>query len=176
MNLLCMVLVTASAESTENASTINEIVSFPFFEIYLSAFLGFLSALIVEAINDYITSKQKRKQIVKNLAIELEAVKIEADGLENTKLYPLPYSIPFWKGICSSGSVLVLDKMGGFSELVRIFEKIEEANYIEGKFFGIVMSSQKTNIDEETLRNIIENRKNLIIEIDKGLELLKGAK
>lgn len=176
MNLLCMVLVTASVESTENSSTINEIVSLPFFEIYLSAFLGFLSALIVAAINDYITSKQKRKQILKNLAIELEAVKIEASGLENTKLYPLPYSIPFWKGICSSGSVLVLDKMDGFSELVRIFEKIEEDNYIEGKFFGIVMSSQKDIIDEYVLKNIIENRKRLIIEIDKGLELLKGAK
>lgn len=176
MNLLSIVLTAVSTESVENASTIRETVSIPFFEVYLSAFLGFLSALIVEAINDYITSKKKRKQIVKNLVVELEAVKTEAGSLENTKLYPLPYSIPFWKGICSSGSVLVLDKMDSFSELVRIFEKIEEANYIEGNFFGIVMSSQKKNIDEDMLRTILENRKKLIIEIDKGLELLRGAK
>lgn len=95
MNLLNIVLSTASVEVTKNTSTIKEIITIPFFEAYLSAFLGFLSALIVEAINDYLTSKQKRKQIVKNLIIELETVKNEAGSLEDTKLYPLPYSIPF---------------------------------------------------------------------------------
>lgn len=176
MNLLCIALTTASAEVTKNTSTIREIISIPFFEVYLSAFLGFLSALIVESINDHITSKQKRKQIVKNLTIELETVKNEAGSLEDTKLYPLPYSIPFWKGISMSGSVLALDKMDSYSELVRIFEKIEEANHIEGKCFEIVMSSQNKNIDESMLETILKNRKKLLNEIDKGLELLEEAK
>ena len=175
MNILCFVLATVSGEATKNTSTIREIVSIPFFEVYLSAFLGFLSALIVEAINDHITVKQKRKQIVKNLIIELETVKNEARSLKDTKLYPLPYSIPFWKGISLSGSVLVLDKMDSYSELVRIFEKIEEANYIEAKCFEIVMSSQKRN-DEDMIKTILQNRKKLLNEIDKGLELLREAK
>lgn len=175
MNIVCFVLATASAEATKNASTIGEIVSIPFFKVYLSAFLGFLSALIVEAINDHITVKQKRKQIVKNLVIELETVKSEAGSLEDTKLYPLPYSIPFWKGISLSGSVLVLDKMDSYSELIRIFEKIEEANHIEGKCFEIVMSSQK-KVDEDMIKTILKNRKKLLNEIDKGLELLREAK
>lgn len=176
MNLLNIVLSTASVEVAKNTSTIKEIIAIPFFEAYLSAFLGFLSALIVEAINDYLTSKQKRKQIVKNLIIELETVKNEAGSLEDTKLYPLPYSIPFWKGICMSGTVLVLDKMNCYSELVCIFEKIEETNYTEGKCFEIVMSSQKKIIDEEMLETILKNRKNLLGEIDKGLKLLKEVK
>lgn len=175
MSSLCIVLAIASVEVTTDTSAIREMVSIPFFEVYLSTFLGFLSALIVEAINDYVTSNQKRKQIVKNLTIELETVKSEAASLEDTKLYPLPYSIPFWKGISLSGLVLSLDKMDNYSELIRIFEKIEEGNQIEGRCFDIVMSSQNKNIDECMFETILKNRKRLINEIDKGLELLKEA-
>lgn len=175
MNLLYTVLSTSNTDVMENTNLIEEVVSIPFFEVYLSTFLGFLSALIIETINDYATSKQKRKQIIKNLIIDLETVKNEAESLEDKKLYPLPYSIPFWRGICLSGSVLNLDKMDKYAELVRVFEKIEEANYMEARCFEIVMSSQK-NIDENMLKTILKNRKQLLNEIDKGLQLLKGVK
>lgn len=176
MKVLYIFLFMTCTKATKSTNIIEEIVSIPFFEVYLSAFLGFLSAIIVEAIKDCITSKQKRKQIVKNLIIELETIKDEVSGMEDTKLYPLPYSIPFWKGICMSGTVLVLDKMNSYSNLICVFEKIEESNHIEGKCFEIVMSSQKRIIDKEMLEIILKNRKKLLGEIDKGLKLLKEVK
>lgn len=176
MNLLYIVLSTPNTKVMDNTNIIEEIVSIPFFEVYLSTFLGFLSALIIAIVSDYIKSKQKRKQIIKNLIIDLETVKYEAESLEEKKLYPLPYSIPFWKGICLSGSVLNLDKMESYAELVRIFEKIEEANYMEAKCFEIVMFSQKKIIDVNMQETILKNRKQLLSEIDKGLQLLKGVK
>ncbi len=176
MDLLYVVLSVANTSVAGNASIIEKIASIPFFEVYLSTFLGFLSALIIETISDYVTSKQKRKQIIKNLIIELETVKNEVKSLEDKKLYPLPYSIPFWKGICLSGSVLNLDKMNCYAALVCIFEKVEEANYMEGKCFEIVLSSPQKNIDKNMLKTILENRKQLLNEIDKGLQLLREVK
>ena len=72
-------------------------LDFSILELTLSTFLGFGSALLVEAIITYYNNKKYKAQLIDDLIIELGNIKNIINGLEDGKVYMQPYSIPIWK-------------------------------------------------------------------------------
>lgn len=142
-------------------------------ELFLSSFLGFLSALAVEALWGKYKDFQLCKQIKENLKKELCEVKRVLDGLEKSKVYMKPYSISIWKGACESGSILILDKKEGFIELIKLYSLIEEANLVEMKAFEI---SNMNNVNNKRIYvdSVLESRKKIEESIDSVISSLEG--
>lgn len=144
-----------------------------FFDLFLSAFLGFLSALIVEWIKDYVSSKRKRKQILINLLKELENIEVESTQLDKTKTYPYPYPIALWKGLCHSGSIVSLDKLDNYTKIISLFEEIEEANCLENECFEILMIINQSSQKDTIIKTLLESRERINSKVKTGIELLK---
>ena len=156
--------------------TNTSIFSSPFFQTFLSAFLGFGSALIVQAITEYLASKAKRKKMISNLLKELETNMKETSSMKADSVYPRPYSIPVWRGICQSGSVMLLDELDEYMQIVSIFESIEEANIIEGMCFSIVAPIESRKLPDKMLEVLLNNRNTVQERISEGIRILRGVK
>lgn len=62
-------------------------LDFSILELTLSTFLGFGSALLVEAIITYYNNKKYKAQLIDDLIIELGNIKNIINGLEDGKVY-----------------------------------------------------------------------------------------
>lgn len=147
------------------------------FDTFFAAFLGFLSALIVEAIMKSMNERGLRKSLISELKIELTNVKDVAQKnaakVEKMEFFLKPYAITVWKGACSSNSVLCLNKYKNYKEIIEIFEKIEEANEFEKECFYKLFSHDNAQIWEVMKKMLQENREEVAKETAQLLELLK---
>ena len=150
-------------------------LDFSFLELVLSTFLGFGSALLVEAIVDRRKEKSQREQLIQNLLTELLALKQKVDSLEPEKVYIQPYSTPIWRGARECGSILCMDKEPYFLKILEVFSSIEEANLIELKCFELYVGQKNTADIGLILSTLSDNRKYLKEQLEKGLVLLNGG-
>ena len=146
--------------------------SFSIFEVFLSSFLAFLSALAVEALWERHKTLSLRKQLKKTLAEELKNLKETLTVIKDDEIYIKPYSTPVWTGASKSGSILCLDKDKDFNEILKFFSLVEEANMIEMKAYEILNINPSAN-KIAILRNVIECRAQLKNEIDSIISVLK---
>lgn len=153
-------------------NTLEQHEGFPFFEMFFSAFLGFVVALLVEALVGAMKNKNSKKQIIGELKNELESVKGAVDILEENKHYFCPYSIPIWKGACKSGIVLSIRSIENFTKLIDVFASIEEANTVEKEALISNINFGKSN---EALKNAcMESRRKVKESVENGIKILTG--
>lgn len=148
------------------------------FDTFFAAFLGFLSALIVEAIMKSINERSLRKSLVSELEQELTKVKEVAQEnatkeREKMEFFLKPYAITVWKGACSSNSVLCLNRYKNYKKIIEVFEKIDEANEFEKECFYKLFSRDNAQIWEVMKKMLQENREEIAKETAQLLELLK---
>ena len=146
--------------------------SFSIFEVFLSSFLAFLSALAVEALWERHKTLSLRKQLKKTLAEELKNLKETLTVIKDDEIYIKPYSTPVWTGASKSGSILCFDKDKDFNEILKFFSLVEEANMIEMKAYEILNINPSAN-KIAILRNVIECRAQLKNEIDSIISVLE---
>lgn len=142
-------------------------------ELFLTTFLGFLSALAVEALWANHKDNQLKNQIKENLKKELISIKKQIEELQDDRVYMKPYSIPIWKGACESGSILVLDKCDGFFQLIELYSLIEEANLVEMKAFEISNMENVKNT-KACIQLAIDGRNRIKSSIDSVVNSLEG--
>lgn len=151
----------------EHANDIN------LFEIALSAFLGFGSALLVEAIVSYIKNKNVREQLIKDVILELDTIQQTIVSLDNLKLYIQPYSIPVWNGACDSGAILMLDKKAYYTELLKTYASIAESNLFELKCFEIVTYNENKQSNNDLLDIVRNNRTQLLEQVTQCINTIR---
>ena len=124
-----------------------------FTETYLSVFLGFISALAVEAIVSRLNNYKARKQLKKDIKNELKKIEKDNDTYLTTgadKVYLRPYIITVWKGAYSSNAISCLDGLEIFTKILSVYSLIEDANELEKSCFISCYSSQS---DEQKKNN-----------------------
>ena len=154
-------------------SNLNNTNLLPFIELFLSSFLGFGSALLVETIWDRHKDKKVREELSKELESELTRVIENANGLESEKVYMSPFSIPIWRGATVSGSILCLAKESTFSELLDVFSSIDEANQIETRCFELTVGNPDHHVRNVVSGVLEENRKRVIEKATHGITLFQ---
>lgn len=150
-------------------------LDFSFFELVLSTFLGFGSALLVETIVEKHREKVTRIQLINDLRAELLALNESIELLESKKVYIQPYKIPIWKGANECGSILCMDKVPNFFNILEVFSIIEEANLVELKCFELFVAKTTSTNMSLILSTLSDNRQYVKEQIMKGLQLLNGG-
>lgn len=145
-----------------------------FIELILSTFLGFSSALLVEAIVIKCSGKQMKRQLLTNLEQELLSLKKEIETLEDDKVFIRPYPTPVWTGACKSGSILCIDHEKCFFKLLEVFSAVEESNLVEMKCFQLCMGNSKLFQDKLIKSTLSANREYVKEQVNIGLSIIKG--
>lgn len=148
-------------------------LDFSFIELILTTFLGFGSALLVEAIVERHKAKGLKKQLLKDLKKELELVHKEMDSLEVNKVFIRPYAIPVWTGAKECGELLCMDREPYFSKLLEVFSSIEEANLIEMKCFELCVGQKQSVNMEMIFSTLADNRTHIKEQVDIGLSIIE---
>lgn len=148
-------------------------LDFSFIELMLTTFLGFGSALLVEAIVDRHKEKELKKQLLMDLQRELVLVQKEMESLEANKVYIRPYAIPVWTGAKECGELLCMDREAYFSKLLEVFSSIEEANLIEMKCFELCVGQRQSVNMEMIFTALADNRANIKKQVDSGLSIME---
>lgn len=97
-------------------------------ELFISAFLGFLSALFVELIVKLLAEASKAKDTLNGIKNELERVGNILDGLNNELYYITPLNIPFWNSIIFTDNVNCLLNKKYYSDIIMIYQYINNMN------------------------------------------------
>ena len=138
------------------------------FNTFLSTFLGFISALLVEKIINDNNDKSVSKRLVKQLEIELREVHDIAKlnfSKKNNEFFLHPYSTTVWRGACSSNTVIYLNHYPFYSELIAAFEQIEDANDFEKECF-FTYFKKRDNIEAwNTAKKLLINNRLEIVTI-----------
>ncbi len=143
----------------------------PVWELFISAILGGIIALLTEHIISKSTEGEKRKEVIELLKEELSKVQSAVEVLDSDTVYIRPYSIPLWRGINESGMITCLNNKKYFIALVNTYSVIEEANLLEQQCFNLYSSSDESYEQVHSL--VLESRK----EVKKFVEaLLKRIK
>lgn len=148
----------------------DNLMDFSLLELFLSVFLGFLSAMAVEALWNNRNEKELKKQLSSALLDELKQVESTLSKLKKDKVYLYPFHVPVWKGARDSGTILCLNKKKYYRELLQVYSQIEESNIIETKAFELVFSKDYKSNDHrlEVLGPILAER----TELSQNLKLL----
>ena len=150
-------------------------LDFSFLELLLSTFLGFGSALLVQAIIDKYKEKKLREKLINSLKFELSSLSKSVKLLESDKVYIKPYAIPIWLGARDCGSILCIDTQPYFLEMLEVYSSIEEANLIESKCFELYVSRTASTDMNLVLATLTDNRQHVKKQIEIGLTLLNGG-
>ena len=161
--------------NTNFIQSISSSVDFSFIELMLSTFLGFGSALLVEAIIDKHKAKTLRKQLLRDLHAELSALKVSIDSLEPDMVYCQPYTIPIWNGARECGAFLCINMKPFFYKLLEVFSSVEEANLVEMKCFELYVGRTPSTDMSIIMTTLSDNRKYISKQIEEGLSLLNGG-
>lgn len=148
-------------------------LDFSFIELILTTFLGFGSALLVEAIVDRYKEEKLKKQLLIDLKTELELLHKEMESLEANKVFIRPYAIPVWTGAKECGELLCMDREKYFSKLLEVFSNIEEANLIEMKCFELCVGERQSVNMEMILSTLADNRAHIKEQVDIGLSIVE---
>ena len=130
----------------------DNLFNFSLLELIISVCLGFLSAMLVEALWKNNNEKEMKKQLLSALCNELKKVKEDLSELHDNEAYLNPFHVPVWRGACESGTILCLSKKSYFNDLLYAYSQIEESNLIETKAFEIFYSNNcKTEVHRQKL-------------------------
>lgn len=145
---------------------------------FISAFLGFLSALIVEWIKKGMESKDAAKTLRQNIINELNEVKKRIDKLvsDEDSIYTKPYDIAIWNGAIYSGSISELKNYKHFNEILRIYSLIESANDWENTRANMYFNSGLSDKFSKITSEISRQREHLSGELSRVINLLKETR
>lgn len=149
-------------------------MDFSFVELILSTFLGFGSALLVEAIIEKHKDNSLKKQLLLDLRKELLSLKSNISTMQTDKAYIRPYSIPIWSGAKDCGSLLCMDKSPCYTALLETFSSIEEANLVEMKCFELLITQYSSENKKMIISILLNSRKHISEQIEIGLRAIKG--
>lgn len=143
------------------------------FELFASAFLGFLSVLAVEFVWSYIQKRKERKELLHDIFGELK--KNRKNLLTLTKkenmIYTQPYETIIWEGASSSQALSSLRGYRHYYRIVKIYWFINSANSWE-KMKTDVYFTNKSSPEYSLLSSEVTKQRTLIMnEIDNFLKL-----
>lgn len=150
-------------------------------EVYLSAFLGFGSALLAEGVLGVIKNWKMKRELINELRVELREVNriAQENSQKESKdigFFLHPYIIAVWEGACMSNAILCLNKDKNYNKIMEVFERIKDANEFEKECFYQSFSHNDEKIWNLRKRMLRENREKVVKETDILLKLLnKGA-
>ena len=140
---------------------------------WFSAFAGFGSALLVEAIVSLAHNFSRRNELLKDLKEELSSIKVQSDIMlreyssviesgvnEYPKLVYKPYHMTVWESACNSGELSLLDSKSG-REIIRTFTFIQESNELECLCFNILISHGENELLNNMMKILLNNRKDV---------------
>lgn len=159
-----------------NLSVIQDLLcslDFSFIELMLTTFLGFGSALLVEAIVNRHNEKVLKKQLLRDLKRELVLIRKEMESLEVNKVFIRPYAIPVWTGVKECGELRYMDRETYFSKLLGVFSSIEEANLIEMKCFELYVGQKQLINMEMIFSTLADSRAHIKEQVDAGLGIIE---
>lgn len=139
--------------------------------IFLSAFLGFLSAIFVQYLFQRIGDYRNKKIIIQGIKKELKAALLDIDRLQDD-YYIHPIERSFWDGIVHSGGIYLINKDQSYQQILNIYSMIDTTNRWEdlnSKMY--FLNVEKKNKSDIIKRAIKDQRKILQTEIQKFFEL-----
>lgn len=115
-------------------------------EIFMSTFLGFLSALLVEYLVECHRDKILLKNTLNGIKLELQNIERKLDTLGNGMYYVDPLDISYWESISHTHNLNCLMSHSLYSRIVTVYQYIETVNrweYIRSFSYFIKASSNR---------------------------------
>ncbi len=97
-------------------------------EIFISTFLGFLSALLVEYLVKRFEVKFLLNSILSGIRLELQNIKVKLNTLDNEMYYVDPLDISYWKSISDTQNLNCLLTHPLYGKIVAVYQYIETIN------------------------------------------------
>lgn len=97
-------------------------------EIFISTFLGFLSALLVEYLVERYGDKILLRSTLNGIQLELQNVKEKLDILGNDMYYVDPLDTSYWKSISHTQNLNCLLSHPLYNRIVTVYQYIETVN------------------------------------------------
>lgn len=123
------------------------------FFVCLSAFLGFLFAIIVELWHKKHEEKSSRRALLKAIENEILSIKKDAEGLKGDLYYITPLEKPFWESAVHSGTISLISDSEIYLQLLNIYAMVDAINRWENMKTQIYYDKGSFNHDE--INNII---------------------
>lgn len=146
-------------------------------EIFLTCFLGFLSALLVQYVYKYSETNKNRKILLKGIYQELFVAAEDIKNLNNDSFYISPIEKSFWDSAINSGNVALINKSVYYKSLLNVYAMIDAVNKWEELNSYVFFLSNKNLEKKNILSNaILKQRKELELELAQVLSLIKKFK
>lgn len=144
-------------------------------QLFVSSFLGFLSALLVEWLSEVIRSKKSAIQLEKQIKKEVNEILNTAYSLEDQMGYINPYRVSVWNLSIQTGEILGLSQKKYYNEMIKAFNQVEEANRIETEFYKYLMEIDLIESNSKKTDDILDKiyiqqknvRNDLVFELKK---------
>lgn len=119
--------------------------------IWISTGLGFISAMFVEFITEYLSNKQDNIVMINQLLKELDSARSflennKTDTIEDMQYYISPYSLAAWNVSIQTGKIADIIKYKCYSKVIETFNQISEANQIETMIYQKIFDIKTLNL------------------------------
>lgn len=144
------------------------------FKLFLSAFLGFLSALVVEWIWNSNQRRKEKNELLQDITDELEVNLKSIESIQKDVMYVNPYVTSIWDGAISTGAITSLRGYKYFYTIARTYRLIESANYWEKlRAETYFHYDQSSNLFKTLSNEVFNQREKIKNEIDKLYKCLE---
>jgi hypothetical protein len=140
--------------------------------ICLSAFLGFLSAILVEWLYKRYEGKNSKKILLQGIYNELLNIEQDTKSLKDEFYYLSPLEKPFWESAISSGNISLIAESEIYPQILNIYTMVDAINRWENLKTQIHHSNGSFNKNEIS-NSITRHISDLSEEIKKMLTTLK---
>lgn len=96
--------------------------------VCISAFLGFLSAIVVEWLYKKYIDNTNKKVLLKGIYTEISNIKRDIQQLNKESYYLSPLEKPFWESSIYSGSISLIEKSNLYSQILNIYSMVDAVN------------------------------------------------
>jgi len=145
--------------------------------LFISAFLGFLSALVVEYITRWVDNQRERSRLIQEIKKELRDVLTTMEEVAKSPMseYLSPYATPVWDGAYSSGAIASLKGYKCLNDISRIYWRIYTSNAWEKMKTELhFMYGSDPDKFKRIVSQISSNRNEVLKELRTILAVLEG--
>lgn len=140
----------------------------------LSVFVGFLSALAANYVNQKRIRVEDRKQLLASLSNEIAAVCIELESARVDKVYLSKYITPAWDSARYTNHLYLLSGHHAFQELVRTYSLVKTLAAWESQSAELSLEDCDSRRALAVRKHVEELRAEAHEALNKMLELLNG--
>lgn len=145
---------------------------------FVSAFFGFLFAIIVELIMEKKSELDIQRKVKESLKQELGEIKeaLSKNVEQDSNSIYFRYQYFLWKTCVNSGYLFSVSGQSIFDDFVNIYSEIEFADDIEQKYFELYQSIEENDKTKlEVLKLLDEKRKEKRIIVLAAINKITGG-